>query len=83
MIAELKDVNFFTVCVKDTGIGISVDDIGKLFMPFVKCDLKSTSTGLGLTLAKSLVELHRGTITVDSVLGEGSMFTFILPIKLM
>ncbi len=80
---ELQDANFFSVHIKDTGIGISTEDMGKLFMPFVRCDPKNTSTGLGLTLTKSLVELHRGTIKAESILGEGSTFTFTLPIKLM
>jgi protein-histidine pros-kinase len=81
--AELKDVNFFQMHIRDTGIGISVDNMGKLFMPFVRCDPTNTRTGLGLTLAKSLVELHRGTIKAESTFGEGSTFTLTMPIKLM
>jgi signal transduction histidine kinase len=70
------------VAVADTGAGIAPDDLPRLFEEFrqVGTDLarKAEGTGLGLTLTKRFVELHGGTIHVDSVLGKGSTFTFTL-----
>jgi PAS domain S-box-containing protein len=69
--------------VIDTGIGIAQDDIHKLFQSFVQIDSRLnrhyTGTGLGLVLARRIVELHGGTIDVESVLGQGSRFTISLP----
>lgn len=69
--------------VIDTGIGISVEDQKKLFMPFVQVDNSLSrqyeGTGLGLTLVKKLVEMHKGSIEMQSEPGVGSRFTFMLP----
>jgi signal transduction histidine kinase len=71
------------VCqVKDTGRGISPSDIGKTFTKFSQfgqLERHRKGTGLGLYIAKSLIELHRGRIWVGSRLNEGTTFTFILP----
>ncbi len=70
--------------VKDTGTGIKEENLGKLFLPFEQLDLgvasKYGSTGLGLVITKKLVELLGGTIVAESKFGEGSTFTFMLPI---
>ena len=72
-----------TFTVWDAGIGISSDDLGKLFQPFVQLDSKLSreyaGTGLGLSLAQRLAQLHQGRIEVASVPGEGSRFTVTLP----
>jgi len=72
------------VSVSDTGIGIREEDMGKLFKEFQQLDSglsrKYEGTGLGLAISKKLVELHGGTITAGSKYGEGSTFTFSLPI---
>lgn len=64
--------------VRDTGIGISEEHAGKLFTPFFQVDHSLTqrfsSTGLGLSITKHLVELMGGQIAVESKLGEGSVF---------
>lgn len=66
--------------IRDNGIGIRADDIGKLFQPFSQLDdsttRKFTGTGLGLAICKNLVEMMGGHITVDSHPGQGSAFTF-------
>lgn len=71
------------VTVKDTGIGIDEQDISKLFDRFYKVDKARTrtenSTGLGLAIAKKVIELHRGTIMVESEIGVGSQFIVSLP----
>ncbi len=70
--------------VSDTGIGIREEDMGKLFSPFEQLDLgiasKYGSTGLGLVITKKLVEIQGGSIMAKSRYGEGSTFTFFLPI---
>jgi signal transduction histidine kinase/ActR/RegA family two-component response regulator len=72
--------------VIDTGIGISPEDQGKLFQAFVQIDSKLSrsyeGTGLGLVLVKQIVEMHGGTVTLTSKLGEGSCFTISLPWQL-
>lgn len=67
--------------VQDTGIGIADDQIQQIFEPFVRASSgKTTGTGLGLTIAKEIVELHQGTIEVESRLYQGSIFRVKLPI---
>jgi len=73
------------VAVRDTGIGIAREHLDRLFQPFSQVDASSSrreqGTGLGLSLAKQLVELHGGTVGVESVPGQGSTFWFILPVS--
>lgn len=70
--------------VWDTGIGISPEDIQRLFQPFVQLDGTFTrrhpGTGLGLSLVSRMVEMHGGHISVTSTVGKGSRFTVSLPV---
>lgn len=73
------------VIVKDSGIGISKENLEKIFVEFVQVDnsyqRKYDGTGLGLALTKKLVEMHGGNIFIKSVLGEGTEVFFTIPIR--
>ena len=73
-----------SITVTDQGPGIATSHIDDIFKPFVSAEsqgaMKQRGTGIGLTLAKELVELHQGHITVHSTPGVGSTFTVTLPI---
>ncbi len=85
VISEERE-NQVIIQVSDQGIGIKGADIKNIFMKFYRSkDAKSSpikGSGLGLYLAKYFVELHKGRLTVDSVLGQGSTFTVHLPTDL-
>ncbi|GEM_PF-648049 len=70
----------------DNGIGISTEDKTKLFKPFIQVDSSSTrkykGNGIGLYIAKHFVELHGGSIWMESEVGKGSTFTFLISLKL-
>ena len=71
------------IAIQDTGIGIASDRLESIFQPFQQIENASQSyggTGLGLSITRNLVTLHQGEIWVESSLGEGSTFTFSLPI---
>jgi len=71
------------ICVKDTGAGISLEDQSRIFQKFEQGSARApknvSSSGLGLTIAKEIVELHRGKIWVESNEGDGSTFFFAIP----
>lgn len=73
--------------ISDTGIGIREEDMGKLFGDFERLDQKENhnveGTGLGLSITQKMLELMHGTLTVESVYGEGSAFTIVLPQKIV
>ncbi len=77
-----SDDNKLTFAVADTGEGISERDLGNIFDRFYQVDrVHPNGSGLGLSLAKAFVELHEGTISVESALNKGSVFTVVLPVK--
>jgi signal transduction histidine kinase len=76
--------DFVQVSVRDTGVGISEEDLPKLFTPFTQCGHdtltdKPPGTGLGLSIAKEIIAYHGGNIWVESTQGRGSAFHFTVP----
>jgi signal transduction histidine kinase len=75
--ARAEDVFFW---VRDTGPGIAPEDLPRIFARFWQSkDSSRLGMGLGLSIAKAIVELHGGTIWAESCLGEGALFQFTLP----
>jgi signal transduction histidine kinase len=75
----------FTVAVHDTGPGIAEQDQAKIFEEFQQADSSITKqkggTGLGLAIAKRIIEMHGGRLWVESKVGEGSTFSFTVPVN--
>ena len=75
----------YTFSVRDTGPGIAEADRGKIFEEFQQADSSATKkkggTGLGLSISKRIVEMHGGRIWVDSTVGQGSIFSFTVPLN--
>ena len=74
------------VCIEDTGIGIKEEDLPKIFTEFTQLNhsvltKEHDGTGLGLALTKRLVELHHGSMRVESEYGKGSRFYFTVPVS--
>src|SRR6516165_6352302 len=82
--ASLSDGSY-TFSVRDTGPGIAEADRGKIFEEFQQADSSATKkkggTGLGLSISKRIVEMHGGRIWVDSTVGQGSIFSFTVPLN--
>jgi len=80
---KIADRDDLVITVSDTGIGISPDEIDAVMQPFEQVDNRydraQTGTGLGLAMVKSLVGLHGGTCTLDSIVDEGTVATIRLP----
>ena len=83
IVASAQDSSGLRLEVRDSGVGIKADDFSKLFVEFQQLDSgvsrRHQGTGLGLALTKKIVELQKGTITVESEPGRGSTFTVTLP----
>ncbi len=80
---SLQELHF---TVSDTGIGISEENIQSLFIPFTQIDSSATrkhsGTGLGLSICRKIIEEMGGRIWVESELGKGSTFRFIIPVQI-
>ena len=80
-----KDTIDLRITVTDTGIGIEEDKLAVLFEPFVRLDRSKNEhiegTGLGLSITKKLIDRMKGSLSVESVYGKGSVFSFTLPQK--
>ncbi len=84
IIVGQRDPGLLTLQVRDTGIGIKPEDIGRLFAQFQQLESRLArrhgGTGLGLALTRKLVELQGGSVSVESEPGKGSTFSVILPL---
>ena len=73
-------VHELSVAVSDQGQGIPPDDVSRLFTKFFRsAEGRPTGSGLGLYIAKGLVQAHGGRLVAESTVGVGSTFTFVLP----
>jgi signal transduction histidine kinase len=79
----LQSGGSLTVSVDDTGIGIAPENIPRALAPFSQVDSslsrRHAGTGLGLPLVKSLIELHGGTLELESEEGKGTLATIVFP----
>jgi signal transduction histidine kinase len=76
--AEEKNI---VVLIEDKGVGIPAEEIENIFQPFYRVDDYRTEAGfgLGLAMAQRIIKLHKGNISVKSIVGEGTTFTITLP----
>jgi nitrogen fixation/metabolism regulation signal transduction histidine kinase len=74
-----REAELFRLTFTDRGVGISVDDMGKIFQPYFTT--KEAGIGLGLAITERIIKEHGGEITVASQPGEGTTFTVVLPAK--
>lgn len=82
ILSAVSDGSDLQLKVQDTGAGIDPEDLPHIFSRFYRSDKsrqQNGESGLGLAIAKSIVEAHGGSITVDSELGQGTTFTIIIP----
>ncbi|VVB89162.1 Methyl sulfide methyltransferase-associated sensor [uncultured archaeon] len=84
-ITSKKEGSMAQFAVSDTGIGIKEENLEKIFQKFTQLDSGSSrkygGVGIGLAISKQLIELHGGRFWAESKFGEGSTFTFSLPIE--
>ncbi|OGI05785.1 MAG: hypothetical protein A2Y40_02870 [Candidatus Margulisbacteria bacterium GWF2_35_9] len=84
IISTKIDKEYFHIMITDQGIGIPKEEISNLFQPFSQISSRPTggekSTGLGLSIVKKIIELHKGEITIESEEAKGSTFTIKLPL---
>lgn len=84
-ITARKEADTLVVQVKDQGVGMTQEECARLFRPYERLEREEIrniqGTGLGLYLVKHLVDLHKGTISVESARGQGSTFTVRLPLQ--
>jgi len=79
-----SDKEVVRMIIHDTGVGISPDDIQNIFRPFYRSDtsrITHSGSGLGLSIVQRIINLHHGTISVESVVNQGSTFNITLPLK--
>jgi signal transduction histidine kinase len=85
MVSLEEDENNIYLTVADNGIGISEENLPKIFERFTRVDTarskKSGGFGLGLAIAKEIIDIHEGKVTVVSKVGEGTVFKISLPKK--
>jgi two-component system NtrC family sensor kinase len=82
MLRSSVDNNRVKIEVRDTGYGISPENMNKLFTPFFTTKPEVKGVGLGLAIAYGIIQRHKGKIEVHSKVGEGTTFTIFLPLHL-
>jgi signal transduction histidine kinase len=84
LLSSQKEQESIHISIQDQGIGIAEEALKNIFEPYSRIDLERTrfigGTGLGLSLVREIINLHGGTIWVESTLGGGSTFHFLLPL---
>ena len=80
--SRLVDSQRIEIKVSDTGCGMTEENLAKLFTPFFTTKAVGKGTGLGLSIVYGIIKMHRGQITVNSQVGQGTAFTVTLPIML-
>jgi signal transduction histidine kinase len=80
-VATVADGDFVKVLVKDTGPGMPGDVMQNLFKPFFTTKRRGLGTGLGLSVSRSIIEAHKGTLTAESTPGQGATFILRLPVR--
>ena len=75
--SKIPPGKYIKISIKDNGTGISEDSLDSIFDPYFTT--KTEGDGLGLTLSYSIIDKHKGNISVDSILGDGTTFTLFLP----
>jgi signal transduction histidine kinase/CheY-like chemotaxis protein len=84
-VLRVREESVYRFDVKDEGIGIARDEIGKLFNPFEQANVSVTrkygGTGLGLSISKNIVEMMGGRLWVESETGRGSVFSFTIQVR--
>jgi len=72
--------NAVVVEIEDTGTGISEENMGKIFEPFFTTKGPRGGSGLGLSVSRNIIQMHKGLICLESQLGKGTKLTFVLKI---
>lgn len=80
-ISTKPEGNFIRISVKDNGVGIEKDDLGRIFDPFYTTKEVGKGVGLGLSISYGIIEEHSGTIKVISEVGKGTEFQILIPFK--
>lgn len=82
MLTVSQSPDAVTFQVKDTGPGISPEHLPRLFHRFFQVDpTDRNGVGLGLSIAKAIIDAHGGSLSVESALGQGTVFSFTLPVQ--
>ncbi|MBU0519208.1 PAS domain S-box protein [bacterium] len=77
----LTNIDCIVIKISDTGVGISKQNLTKLFTPFFTTKLKSGGHGLGLSVSYQIIKMFHGTILVESEVGKGTKFEIVLPAR--
>ena len=78
---KLYDADRVAIRISDTGCGIPEENLSKIRDPFFTTKEVGTGTGLGLSIVDEIIRSHHGELLIESVVGKGSVFTVVLPIK--